>query len=40
MASLKKKIGEILVEWGLLSPKEIAKALEHAARAGCASAKR
>ena len=30
MAKQQKKLGELLVEWGALSPKDITKALEHA----------
>src|SRR5258708_2039084 len=29
MAKQQKKLGELLVEWGAVSPKDIAKALEH-----------
>ena len=29
MAKNQKKLGEILVEWGIVQPKEVAKALEH-----------
>ncbi len=30
MAKQQKKLGEILVEWGIISTREVAKALEHA----------
>jgi type IV pilus assembly protein PilB len=29
MAKQQKKLGEILVDWGIISQKEVAKALEH-----------
>jgi len=34
MAKLQKKIGEILVEWGIVQPKEIQTALDHAKKKG------
>src|SRR5688572_27019942 len=30
MAKTQKKLGEILVEWGIINPKELQKAVEHA----------
>ena len=30
MAKAQKKLGEILVEWGFVQPKEVQRALEHA----------
>ena len=29
MAKQQKKLGEILIDWGIISQKEIAKALDH-----------
>jgi type IV pilus assembly protein PilB len=34
MAKLQKKLGEILVEWGIVQPKEIQSALDHAKKKG------
>ena len=34
MARQQKKLGELLVEWGIISPKEITKALEHGKKQG------
>ncbi len=34
MAKQQKKLGELLVEWGIISPKEVAKALEHGKKQG------
>lgn len=34
MARQQKKIGEILTEWGLVSPKDVARALEHGKKGG------
>ena len=30
MAKTQKKLGEILVEWGIISAKEVTKAMDHA----------
>ena len=30
MAKQQKKLGELLVEWGTINPKDVTKALEHA----------
>jgi len=34
MAKQQKKLGEVLVEWGIISPKEVNKALDHAKAKG------
>ena len=34
MARQQKKLGELLVEWGIISPKEVTKALDHAKAKG------
>jgi len=34
MAKQQKKLGEILIEWGIISTREVAKALEHAKSKG------
>src|SRR3984957_18239377 len=34
MAKQQKKLGEILIEWGIIPPREVAKALEHAKSKG------
>ncbi len=34
MAQQQKKLGELLVEWGIISPKEVEKALEHGKKQG------